>query len=102
MRIDKKKFDMSKARACMGTKELVEAGIPRGTLSRIYRDNLRPETIGKIAKALGADVKDIIETEDQSRGGGRKELENDDIAKKKGSGMSGKINANKSNQGKMP
>ena len=61
MRIDRKKFDVAKARTCMGTKDLIEAGIPAGTLSRIYRAEIKPETAGKIAKALGVDVTEIIE-----------------------------------------
>lgn len=61
MRIDKKKFELAKARSCIGTKDLIESGIPVGTLSGACRKNLRPETIGKIAKALGVDVTEIIE-----------------------------------------
>lgn len=64
MKIDKEKYMLARARACMGTKDLVSAGIPRGTLSKIFREDIRPETAGKIAKALGVDVTEIIETED--------------------------------------
>lgn len=64
MKIDKEKYMLARARACMGTKDLVSAGIPRGTLSKISREDIRPETAGKIAKALGVDVTEIIETED--------------------------------------
>lgn len=64
MRINKKKFDLAKARACKGTKDLIAAGIPKGTLCRVYRDDLKPDTVGKIAKALGVDVTEIIEAED--------------------------------------
>ncbi len=63
MKIDKQKYMIARARACMGQKELEAAGIPKGTLCRAMRDNLRPETVGKIAKALGVDVTEIIETE---------------------------------------
>ena len=45
----------------MGTKDLVAAGIPRGTLSRVMRGEVRPETAGKIAKILGVEVTEIIE-----------------------------------------
>ena len=42
--------------------ELEAAGIPRGTLcTAISGKNVRPETIGKIAKALGVDVTEIID-----------------------------------------
>ncbi|MCH1971657.1 helix-turn-helix domain-containing protein [Muricomes sp. OA1] len=63
MKIDKQKYMIARARACMGQKELEAAGIPKGTLCRAMRDDLRPETVGKIAKALGVDVTEIIETE---------------------------------------
>lgn len=66
MKISKKKLELAKARACMGQKELEAAGIPKGTLCRVIRGGeLRPETAGRIAKALGVDVTEIIETENQ-------------------------------------
>lgn len=61
MRIDKEKFILAKARACMDTKDLVAAGVPRGILCRIYQSEIRPATAGKIAKALGVDVTEIIQ-----------------------------------------
>lgn len=64
MKLDRKKYELARARACMGQKDLVAAGIPKGTLCRIIGGkNLRPETAGKIAKVLGVDVTEIIETE---------------------------------------
>lgn len=65
MKLDRKKYMLARARACMGQKDLEAAGIPRGTLCRIVGGgDMRPETAGKIAKALGVDVTAIIETED--------------------------------------
>ena len=64
MKIDRKKYMLARARACMGQKELEAAGIPKGTLCTALRGNVKPETAGKIAKALGVDVTEIIETED--------------------------------------
>ena len=64
LKIDRAKLELAKARACKGTSDLVSAGIPRGTLSRVYRGDVRPETAGRIAEALGVDVTEIIETED--------------------------------------
>lgn len=64
MRIDRQKYMIARARACMGQKELVKAGIPKGTLCRMLKEDVRPETAGKIAKALGVDVLDIIEVEE--------------------------------------
>lgn len=62
MKIDRQKYELARARACMGQKDLVAAGIPKGTLCRaIGADEARPETIGRIAKALGVDVTEIIE-----------------------------------------
>lgn len=63
MKLDRQKYMLARARACMGQKDLEAAGIPKGTLCRALRDEARPETIGKIAKALGVDVTEIIETE---------------------------------------
>ncbi len=61
MKLDRKKYELARARACMGQKDLIAAGIPKGTLCRIIGDaELRPETAGRIAKALGVDVTEII------------------------------------------
>lgn len=66
MRIDRNKYELAKARACMSTNDIVAAGIPRGTLCRVInKKSARPETIGKIAKILGVDVTEIIQTEGQ-------------------------------------
>lgn len=64
MRIDRRKYMLARARACMGQKDLVKAGIPKGTLCAALSGNVKPETAGKIARALGVDVTEIIETED--------------------------------------
>lgn len=64
MKINRQKFDLARARACMGTKEIEAAGFPRGTLSTaLNSENVRPETAGRLAKALGVDVTEIIEEE---------------------------------------
>lgn len=63
VKLDRKKYMLARARACMGQKDLVAAGIPRGTLCAALKGNIKPETAGKIAKALGVDVTEIIETE---------------------------------------
>lgn len=63
MKINRQKYMIARARACMGQKELEAAGIPKGTLCRVLSSNVKPETAGKIAKALGVDVTEIIETE---------------------------------------
>lgn len=61
MKIDRAKYELAKARACMGQKEIVNAGVPKGTLCRALSSEVRPETAGKIAKALGVDVTEIIQ-----------------------------------------
>ena len=64
MKINREKYMLARARACMGQKELVEAGVPKGTLCRIVGGaDAKPETIGKIAKALGVDVTEILDDE---------------------------------------
>lgn len=40
----------------MGPKELQAAEIPRGTLYSALNADVRPDTVGRIAKALGVDV----------------------------------------------
>ena len=40
MKISKEKYLLARAKACMGTKDLVAAGIPRGTLSRVCVEKL--------------------------------------------------------------
>ena len=34
MKLDRKKFELARARACMGQKDFEKAGIPKGTLCR--------------------------------------------------------------------
>lgn len=62
MKLNKEKYLLARANACMSTKDLINAGIPRDTLYRAERRDVRPETAGKIARALGVDVTEIIET----------------------------------------
>lgn len=65
MKINVKKYELARARACMGPKELEAAGFPRGNLSRIVSGkNARPETIGRLAKVLGVDVTEIIDMDE--------------------------------------
>ena len=62
MKLNKQKYELARARACKSFKDIINAGIPKGTLYRaINGDDARPETIGKIAKVLGVDVTEIIE-----------------------------------------
>ena len=62
MKLNKAKYELAKARACITSKAIVAAGVPKGTLCRaISGGDVRPETAGKIAKILGVDVTEIIE-----------------------------------------
>ena len=64
MKINRKKLELAKARACMGPKEIVVVGFPVGTLTNaITGKNIKPETAGRLAKILGVDVLEIIKTE---------------------------------------
>ena len=59
--LNKEKFNLARAKTCKGLKELEAAGVPRGTLcSAISGKNMKPETVGRIARALGVDVTEII------------------------------------------
>lgn len=62
MKISKKKYELTQARACIGQKRLEDLGISRGTLNRALNgESIKPETAGRIAKALGVDVTEILE-----------------------------------------
>lgn len=64
MIIDKEKFKLIRARKCMSRSDLLSSGVSQGNLNSIWnRRSVRPETAGKIARALGVDVLDIIEQE---------------------------------------
>ena len=64
MKINSKKLELAKARACMGQKEIVAAGCPAGTLTNAMTGkNVKPETAGRLAKVLGVDVLDLIDTD---------------------------------------
>lgn len=61
MKISRKKLEIARARACMSTNDLYKAGIAQGTWCRVIgTGNCKPETAGKIAKALGCDVTEIL------------------------------------------
>ena len=61
MRINNAKYQLALARACKDRRDLIAAGIPAGTLCKIYTNELKPATVGRIARALGCDVTDIID-----------------------------------------
>lgn len=63
IRIDKKTVMLKMATLQINQSQLAEkAGISRQTLSAVMNGrSCRPELLGKIAKALGVDVAEIIE-----------------------------------------
>ena len=64
MKIDVKKLDLALARQCKSTIDLHNGTSPQ-TLKRIRRgEEVKPKTVGRIARALGVDVEEIIEKED--------------------------------------
>ena len=62
---DKSKLQLALARACMNPQDRAKAaGMPPQTLNGVLRErSARPGTIGRIAKALGIDVAEIIKEE---------------------------------------
>lgn len=67
MKINKEKFQICLASACMNPMDLCKKSkISYQTYRRIAKleKDCKPETVGKIAKALNCDVTKIIETEE--------------------------------------
>lgn len=65
MKANRRKLEIAMAQACMNTEDVQKkAGIPRPTLNGLISGrNVRPGTIGKVAKALGVNVTAILEEE---------------------------------------
>lgn len=65
MKINNRKLDIELARRCMTLSALRGDGLSPQTLTRIRNGtDVKPVTVGKIAKALGVDPAEIIEVED--------------------------------------
>lgn len=66
MKVNRKKLELAMARACMNTGDLVKkSAMPRPTVNNVIMGrDVRPATIGKIARALDVDVTDILEVEE--------------------------------------
>lgn len=65
MLVDRKKLELAMARACMNSADLpAAAGPPRPTVQNaIVGKSVRPATAGRIARALGVDVTEILAKE---------------------------------------
>ena len=63
MKVNRNKLELAMARACLNPANLaIKAGLPRPTLNNaIVGRSVRPDTIGRMAKALGCDVTEIID-----------------------------------------
>lgn len=63
MKADKLKVQLVMAREGMGGAEIAErAGIRRDLVSKVVRgQNVRPATLGKVAKALNVDPAEIVQ-----------------------------------------
>lgn len=63
VKVNKNKLYLAMARACMNSDEVYKtAELPRPTFNNaIVGRDVRPATVGKIAKALGVDVTEILE-----------------------------------------
>ena len=61
MKIDLNKLDLVLARECKAMSDLRD-GVSPQTLTRIRRgEEVKPRTLGRIARALGVDVMEIME-----------------------------------------
>lgn len=63
MKANRKRLEIAMANACMNASDLVEAAnIPRPSFNNVLTGrSVRPATIGQIARALGVDVREILE-----------------------------------------
>lgn len=63
MKANRDKLVLAMARACMNTEDLAaSAEMPRPTVNNVITGrNVRPGTLGRIARALGVDVTEIME-----------------------------------------
>lgn len=62
MEASKERLTIAMARACMNSADLAKAtGMPQQTVNGVIRErSVRPATLGRIAKALGVDVTEIL------------------------------------------
>ena len=63
VKVNRKKFELALARACLTPDELAKlANMPRPTLNNVVTGrSVRPATLGRVARALGVDVEEIME-----------------------------------------
>lgn len=63
MKANRAKLEIAMSRACLDPSDIYrECGIPRPTLNNVLSGrNVRPATLGKVARAVGVDVLEIID-----------------------------------------
>lgn len=66
MKADTDKLRLAMARACMNPQDLAKAAeMPPQTVNGVLRGrSVRPATLGRIAKALGADPSELLKEEE--------------------------------------
>ena len=53
MKVSKAKYELAMARANKKAKDIVKAGISASTLTDIWKRDVRPVTVSRLAKAIG-------------------------------------------------
>lgn len=65
MRVNKFKLELALARACKNARQL-RPEVPQQTMYNcLHGKEVKPETLGRLAKALGVDPLEIIESEEK-------------------------------------
>jgi len=67
LKANKRKLELAMARSCMNTADLVSvAAMPEPTVKKVLSGrSVRPGTLGRIAKALGIDPAELVDTEEE-------------------------------------
>lgn len=65
MKAEKRHLALEMARKCMNSQDLAKsAGLPQQTVNGVLRGrNVRPATLGKVARALGCDPAELLARE---------------------------------------
>ena len=65
MKLNKNKMDLIRTRQCMTLEQLrIKAKCSHNSIKKGYQEDVDPNVIGRIAKALGVDVAEIIVQEE--------------------------------------
>lgn len=67
MKANRRKLQLAMANACLTSRQLAETtGMPRPSVNNVLCGrNVKPATIGRVAKALGVPVIEILEQEEE-------------------------------------